>query len=186
MHITIFIVIALGVVVCMAAIVFNRLVSLNKQTERAWANIDVILKQRFDEIPQLIKVIEGYSAYEQSTLEKIMSARNHYGSAQSLDEKIAASNEMSLALKGVIAIGEAYPDLKANNSFMQLQTRVSALEGLIADRRELFNNTVTNYNTRIEQIPDILFARILGYTERPLYIPPASETVKPSLDLKIG
>ncbi|MBS1971005.1 MAG: LemA family protein [Bdellovibrionales bacterium] len=174
------------VILFMGVSVYNGLVSQKNQMDRAWANIEVILKQRFDEIPQLIEVIEQYASYEQNTLKKVIEARNHYSAANSIDSKIAASNEMSMALKGIVALGEAYPDLKANQSFVQLQSRVSELEGLIADRREFFNETVTNFNTRIAQIPDMFFANMLGYTEKPMYHPPASETTRPSLKMNIG
>lgn len=186
MFVPVFIGVIALVIVFMAINVYNGLVSQKNQIDRAWANIEVILKQRFDEIPQLIEVIEQYASYEQNTLKKVIEARNHYQSAETMDTKIAASNEMSMALKGIVALGEAYPDLKANQSFVQLQSRVSELEGLIADRREFFNETVTNYNTRIAQIPDMFFANMLGYTAKPMYHPPASETTRPSLKMNIG
>lgn len=186
MFVPVFVGVVALVVIFMGISVYNGLISQKNQIDRAWANIEVILKQRFDEIPQLIQVIEQYASYEQNTLKKVIEARNHYSSAQTMDTKIAASNEMSMALKGIVALGEAYPDLKANQSFVQLQSRVSELEGLIADRREFFNETVTNYNTRIAQIPDMFFANMLGYTEKPLYHPPESEMTRPSLKMNIG
>lgn len=125
-----------GILLSLGVSIYNNLVSQKQQIDRAWANIEVILKQRFDEIPQLIEVIEQSASYEQGTLKKVIEARSQYSSAQTIENKIAASNEMSLALKGVLALGESYPDLKANQSFVQLQSRVSELEGLIADRRE--------------------------------------------------
>ncbi|MFM6929530.1 MAG: LemA family protein [Bdellovibrio sp.] len=182
----IFVIIIGLVILFMAVSVYNSLVSLKQQIDRAWANIEVVLKQRFDEIPQLIEVIEQYASYEQNTLKKVIEARNQFVSAKSMENKIAASNEMSLALQGIVALGEAYPELKANSSFVQLQGRISELEGLIADRREFFNETVTNYNTRIYQIPDMFFARMLGYSEKLLYRPPTSETTRPSLKMDIG
>lgn len=181
-----FLVLVLLIVGIMMVTIYNGLVSLKNQIDRAWANVDVILKQRFDEIPQLIQVVEQYASYEQNTLNKIIQARSSYSSAQDIKSKINASNEMSLALKGLVALGESYPDLKANQSFLQLQGRISELENAIADRREHYNDTVTNYNTRIEQIPDVFFASLLGYAEKPLYRPPATETILPSLKLNMG
>lgn len=186
MFLLIFVGVASLTVVVMGITVYNNLVSLKNQVERAWANIEVILKQRFDEIPQILEVVEQYASYERNTLERVISARNQYQHASGISEKMSSSNEMSLALKGLIALGEAYPDLKANQSFLQLQGRVSELESHIADRREAFNETVTNFNTRLEQIPDVFFARILGYSAKPMYRPPAEEMTRPSLKMKLG
>ncbi|MBC7370983.1 MAG: LemA family protein [Bdellovibrionaceae bacterium] len=166
--------------------VYNNLVSLKNQIDRAWTNIEILLKQRFDEIPQIIQVVEQYASYEQKTLQRVIEARNNYSQSSSMGSKIDASNEMSTALKGLVALGEAYPDLKANQSFMQLQNRASELEGQITDRREFFNETVTNFNTRIAQIPDMFFAHFLGYNERQLYRPPAEEMTRPSLKMNVG
>ena len=166
--------------------IYNNLVALKNQMERAWTNIDIILKQRFDEIPQLIQVIEQYAQYEQQSFKKIVEARNAYMEAKNIDGKMKAANDLSSGLQGLLALGEAYPELKANASFVQLQSRVSELENQIADRRELFNESVTNFNTRIEQLPDVFFARALGYTEKPLYRPPVEQTTRPSLKMNLG
>lgn len=166
--------------------IYNGLVSLKNQIDRSWANVEVILKQRFDEIPQLVQVVEQYAGYEQSTLKKVIEARNTYMQAQTTEQKVSAANDMSKAFSGLLALGEAYPELKANTNFVHLQTRVSELENQIADRREQFNETVTNYNTRIQQIPDVFFARSLGYTSQSLYKVDASETVRPSLKMNLG
>ena len=174
------------VVLLMGVAIYNNLVSLKNQIDRAWTNIEILLKQRFDEIPQLIQVVEQYASYEQKTLQRVIEARNTFAQSSSMGGKIEASNEMSLALKGLVALGEAYPDLKANQSFMQLQNRASELEGQIADRREFFNETVTNFNTRIAQIPDMFFAGPLGYSAQPLYRPPAEEMTRPSLKMNVG
>ena len=180
-------VVLIGIVFAILSVnIYNGLVALNAQIDRAWANIDVILKQRFDEIPQLIQVIEQYAGYEQKTLQKIIEARNNYGKAQDINQKIQASNSLSSALGGIVALGEAYPDLKANQSFLQLQGRVSSLENQIADRREIFNEAVTNFNTRIQQFPDSIFAGILKYVPKNLYRPPANETAMPNLKMNIG
>ena len=165
--------------------VYNGLVSLKNQVDRAWANIDVILKQRFDEIPQLIQVLEQFVQYERGTIDRLVEARSHYGSAQGVDQKIQASKEMSVALRGVFAIGENYPELKSNQNFVQLQNRVSTLEDSIADRRETYNEAVTNFNTRLAQIPDVFFARLLGYQDKMLYQVSESEKTRPNLQMNI-
>ena len=174
------------VVLFMAVGIYNGLVSLKNQVQRSWANIDVILKQRFDEIPQLLEVIEQYVGHEKAMIREVMDARTRYGSARGIAEKIEASKEMSFALKGVLSIGEAYPELKSNENFSRLQNRVSDLESQLSDRREHYNESVTNFNTRLEQIPDVFFARILGYQPKNLFQVNESEKVRPSLKMNLG
>ncbi len=165
--------------------IYNGLVQLRAQLERTWSNIDVILKQRYDELPQLIQVIEQYAGYEAGILKELVQARAHYGSAQSVNEKIQASQEMSLALKGILAIGEAYPELKANQNFTQLQTRISQLESTLADRRESYNEAVANFNTRIEQFPDVFAARMLNYQRQQMFQVAEQERVAPNLKMNL-
>ncbi len=165
--------------------VYNGLVALRSQLERAWSNIDVILKQRFDEIPQLIQVIEQYAGYEAGVISKLSEARTRYGQASSVAEKIKASQELSVALSGVLAVGEAYPDLKANVNFAQLQSRISQLESTIADRRESYNETVANFNTRIDQIPDVFVARFLNYQRQEMFKVAEIEKQAPSLKMNL-
>lgn len=184
-----FVMIFVGVVICGLAVmsmnIYNGLIGLRNQLERAWANIDVILKQRYDEIPQLIQVIEQYANYESQVIQKLVEARTRYGSATEISEKIEASKEMSLALKGVFAIGEAYPDLKSNQNFVQLQTRISSLEDHIADRRETYNETVANFNTRIDQFPDVFVARMLNYQRQTMFQITEAERQAPSLKMDL-
>ena len=165
--------------------VYNGLVALNKQVDRSWANIDVILQQRFEEIGSLIKVIEQFTQYEKSVIDSLVEARTRYGRAQSVGDKIEASNGLAVALEGVFAIGENYPELKSSNNFMELQKRISSLEDSIADRREHYNDTVTNFNTRIHQIPDGIFAGFMGYRDKPLYKVEEKFKQAPSLDMNL-
>ncbi len=164
--------------------VYNGLVRLRHQLERAWANIDVILTQRCDEIPQLIQVIEQYASYESDLIKKLAESRQAYGTARSVSEKVHANQEISVALQGVMAIGENYPDLKANQNFTQLQHRVSDLEGMIADRRETYNEAVANFNTRLEQFPDVFVAGFLNYQRQELLR--ASEKARQAPSLKMN
>lgn len=164
-------------------ILFNGLVKLRRQVDKAWANIDVILRQRHDEIPQLIEVIQQYVKLERGILDGLVEGRSRYGSAKSTGEKVAAAQQLSVALNGAIALGEAYPDLKSNRNFMQLQKRISELENLISDRREWFNEAVTVFNTRIEQIPDRFFAGMLGYQSMGLFQAAPLERERPSLKM---
>lgn len=181
----IFIAVVLVGLTLMFVNVYNGLVSLRSQLERAWSNIDVILKQRFEEIPQLIQVIEQYAGYEAGVIEKLSQARSRYGQAGSVGDKIKASQELSVALSGVIAIGEAYPELKANTNFNQLQNRISTLESTISDRRETYNETVANFNTRIDQIPDVFVARFLNYQRQEMFKVLETEKVAPSLKMNL-
>lgn len=181
----IFIGIVLFGLAVMSMNIYNGLISLRSQLERAWANIDVILKQRYDEIPQLIQVIEQYVNYEGGLLTKLADARKHYGAAQDIPGKIEAAKEMSVALKGVLAIGENYPDLKSNQNFSQLQMRISQLEDQLADRRETYNEAVANFNTRIDQFPDVLAARMLNYNRQIMFQVSDMEKSMPSLKMNL-
>ena len=149
--------------------VYNQLVLVLVNTDKAWANIDVLLKQRYDEIPKLIKVCEGYMKYEQATLEKIIAARTRFMDAKSPAQAAAADASMAGALKTLFAVSENYPELKANANFKQLQDRISYLESQIADRREFYNESVAVFNTRIQQIPDLFIARLLNYQPKEMF-----------------
>jgi LemA protein len=149
--------------------IYNSLVRLRNDMDKAWANIDVLLKQRHDELPKLIETCKGYMQYEQKTFQMIVEARTAFLKATTIPEKAQADNLISGALKSLFAVSENYPDLKANNSFMQLQKRISELEERIADRREFFNDDVNTYNIRIQQLPDVFVARLLSLQRRDLF-----------------
>ena len=133
---------------------YNALVSLKNNVVRAWANIDVLLKQRHDELPKIVKTCEGYMQHERAVFDKLSEARNALMAAKSVAQRADAEALLSKALGQLFAVAEAYPDLKANQSFLQLQNRISDLENQIADRREFYNDVVTTFNTRIQQLPD--------------------------------
>ena len=162
--------------------VYNSLIAIRNECDRAWANIDVLLKQRFDELPKLVDTCKGYMKYEQETLQKIVEARTHWMQAKSVDEKLEANRESAAALKTLFAVAEKYPDLKANQSFLQLQGRISTIETQIADRRELYNDAVNTHNIRIAQLPDVFVARFLAYQPKPLFQAAAEERA----DVKIS
>jgi len=138
--------------------IYNSLVALKNQIARSWSNIDVLLKQRHDELPKLVSVCEGYMRHEREVFDKLSEARAALAQAKSLPERAQAEGQLTAALGRVFAVAEAYPDLKANVGFLQLQSRISDLENQIADRREFYNDTVTAFNTRIQQIPDAFVA----------------------------
>jgi LemA protein len=150
-------------------ILFNGLVRLRNENDRAWANIDVLLKQRHDEIPNLVETVKGYMQHEQQTLLAVTQARAASGNAGSIGQKAVADLQMASALRGLFAVAENYPQLKANANFLKLQNRISELEERIADRREFFNDDVNTYNTRIGQIPDVFVAGFMNLKPREMF-----------------
>jgi LemA protein len=149
--------------------IYNGLVALKTAIARAWANIDVLLKQRHDELPKLVKTCEGYMQHERAVFDKLSEARGALMKARSVGERAEAEGMITKALGSIFAVAEAYPDLKANQSFLQLQSRISDLENQIADRREYYNDTVTTFNTRIQQIPYTFVASWMALTPAELF-----------------
>ena len=147
---------------------YNTLVRLSNNIDKAWSNIDVILKQRHDELPKLVDVCNSYMTHERETLEGVTNARSAYSRSASIDEKAKAENRITTALGKLFAVAEQYPDLKANQEFLNVQQRISALESTIADRREFYNESINLYNISIEQIPALWVAQQIGYRARPL------------------
>ena len=145
--------------------IYNALVRMKNNIVKSWANIDVILKQRSDELPKLVDSVKGYMKHEEGVLTKVTQARTNFLDAQTVQEKAKANNMITEALKSLFAVAENYPDLKANESFLQLQTRISGLENELADRREFYNDSVNEYNIKIDSFPDLIVARMMGYTE---------------------
>ena len=150
-------------------ILYNGLVRLRNENDRAWANIDVLLKQRHDEIPNLVEAVRGYMQHEQQTLLAVTQARTASISAASISQKAVADLQVMSALRGLFAVAENYPQLKANENFLKLQNRISDLEERIADRREFFNDDVNTYNTRIRQVPDVFVASFIGLKPRDMF-----------------
>lgn len=152
-----------------AVTVYNSLVAVRREMDRAWANIDVLLQQRFDELPKLVEVCKAYMRHEQGTLDRVLAARGAFAGASGTDARVAATVRSVLPLQQLFAMAEAYPDLKANGQFAHLRKRISEIESGIADRRESYNDVVNAHNVRIEQFPDRLLAALLGYRERRLF-----------------
>ncbi len=150
-------------------ILYNGLVRLRNENDRAWANIDVLLKQRHDEIPNQVETVKGYMQHEQQTLLAVTQARAASMNAGSIGQKAVADLRMANALRGLFAVAENYPQLKANENFLKLQNRISEIEERIADRREFFNDDVNTYNTRIAQIPDVFVASFLSLKPRAFF-----------------
>jgi len=161
--------IILGIVVLLVLYVislYNKLVKLRNRIENAWAQIDVQLKRRWDLIPNLVETVKGYAAHESETLEAVIAARNAATTAAGPAEQAANENLLTGALRQLFAVSEAYPDLKANQNFLELQEELTATEGRIAYARQHYNDQVTRYNTGIETFPAVIIAGMLRFTQR--------------------
>jgi len=148
---------------------YNRLVALRQTVNQSWSDISVQLKQRHDLVPNLVETVKGYATHEKSTFEAVVNARNAAVSAQGPQAQAAAENMLSGALRQLFALAEAYPDLKANQNFLQLQSELADLENKIAASRRFFNNAVQEYNTGIQQFPAVLIARNMGFEAREFF-----------------
>jgi len=164
--------IILGVIVLLlvfAVSVYNGLIALRQRVNQSFADIDVQLKQRHDLIPNLVETVKGYAAHERGTLEAVVQARNAAMAAHGPAQQAAAENALTGALRQLFALSEAYPNLKANENFQQLQMELTDLENKIAASRRFFNNAVQEYNTGIQRFPAVLFAGALGFTEKQFF-----------------
>jgi LemA protein len=181
-------IVTLGVALIVAVylvMVYNSLVQIKNDVAKAWSNIEVLLKQRHDELPKLVETCKQYMKFEQETLARIVDARGRvYSAAQSHDVKAlgAAEGALRLGLGNLFALAEAYPELKANASFQQLQGRISGLEDSIADRREFYNESVNINNVKIAQFPDLIVARMFSFNAFDLL--EFSDTERRDVDVK--
>jgi len=174
-----------AVLLIYAISLYNHLVSVKHAVAKAWANIDVLLKQRHDELPKLVEVCKQYKQFEQSTLQKVIEARSQVHVARERQDVAAlgeAEGMLRAGLGGLFAVAEAYPELKANENFMQLQHRITSLENGIADRRELYNDSVNINNVQIEVFPASILAKMFGFDEKPLL--EFSSAEKADVDMK--
>jgi LemA protein len=170
MSTTAWIVIGVIVLIVLGAIaVYNGLVALRQRTNQAFADIDVQLKQRHDLIPNLVETVKGYAAHERGTLEAVVQARNAAIAAPGVDQKVAAENMLTGALRQLFALSESYPDLKANQNFQQLQEQLSDIENKLAASRRFYNNAVQEYNTGIQRFPAVMFAASFGFNPREFF-----------------
>jgi len=173
-----------AVLLVYVVLIYNNLVSLKHNVSKAWSNIDVLLKQRHDELPKLVETCRQYMKYEQETLEKVMQARSSVASAQQqgdIGQLGQAEGALRLGLGNLFALAEAYPDLKADETFQHLQARITGLENSIADRREFYNESVNINNVRIEQFPDVIIARMFNFKSFTLLEFSAEETADVNL-----
>jgi len=149
--------------------IYNRLVTLRNQVENAWGQIDVQLRRRFDLIPNLVETVKGYAAHEKEVFTKVTEARAKMASAQGVEDTAAADNMLTGALKSLFAVAENYPELKANENFLSLQTELSSTEDQLARAREIYNDAVMSFNTLIQVFPASLVAALGGFKSKTYY-----------------
>ena len=165
----------LGIVAVLAVLIigiYNRLVALRQTTNQAWSDIEVQLKQRQDLVPSLVNTVKGYASHEKETFREVIEARNRAVSADTVNGQAAAEGMLSQALGKLFALAEAYPELKANTNFLQLQDQLADIENKIAAARRFYNNSVQEYNTGREQFPAVLIAGPFGFQEREFFEAP--------------
>jgi LemA protein len=155
--------------------IYNSFVRLKNNIERAWSNIDVLLKQRHDEVNNLMNSVKGYMKFEKSVHLQVAKARTAFLNAGNVSEKARADDMMEATLKSIFAVAESYPKLKASENFLRFQKRITELEDHISDRREFYNDSVNTYNIRLEQIPYVLIARLFNYSKKQLFRADAAE-----------
>jgi LemA protein len=148
---------------------YNRLVGLRQNANSAFADVDVQFKQRQDLVPNLVETVKGYAAHERGTLDEVTAARAAAASATSVEGRVQAENALSGALGRLFAVAEAYPDLKANQNFLQLQAELTDIENKLAAARRFFNNAVGEFNAQAQQFPAVLFAPAMGFTQREFF-----------------
>lgn len=177
------IVILVIVVVLVVAIIalYNNLVKLRNMVDNAWAQIDVQLQRRLDLIPNLVETVKGYATHERGTLDEVTQARSAVMSATTPEGKMEADGILTGALKSLFAVAEAYPDLKANVNFQQLQAELSNTEDKISYMRQSYNDTVMKYNTAIQTFPAVLFAGMMGFSQRESFDAAAGSDVAPKV-----
>lgn len=166
----IWIIIAIIIVLAIAFVgMYNSFIKLKNSCEEAFSTMDVYMKKRFDLIPNLVETVKGYASHEKETLEKVMAARNGVQSAATVEEKMAQENVLTGTLKSLFAVAEAYPDLKANTNFLDLQNQLQSVEEDIANSRKYYNAVVKQFNTKCEMFPSNIIASIFHFEKKPMF-----------------
>lgn len=162
---------------------YNEIVALRQRIDKAWANVEVSLKQRHDELPNVVAAVRGVMAFEQSVLEQVTRLRAAWSPEQTIRQQASTSEATTAAVRQLFAVVERYPELRSQENVSALQAEIERLEGVIADRRELYNDTVYRYNTRIAQLPALLLAGIFGWTPRPFFKADPGDVERPDVSL---
>jgi LemA protein len=179
---------AIGLVIVVAGFVvvstYNAVVALRNRIAKAWANIDVALRQRYDQLPNLVEAVRDVMAFEQDVLEAVTEARAGYHADDPIPAQAATSDATSSAVRSLFAVVESYPELRSADNVMALQAEIARLENVIADRRELYNDQVFRYNTRIAQVPTNVLAGLFGWAPQPFFAADEDERAKPVVDIR--
>lgn len=177
---------ALAVTIFVAVVTFNALVGARQQVDKAWANIGVALRQRHDELPNLVDAVRGQMGFERATLQRVTDARAAFSPDAPVATQASVSAATSRAVRGLFAVVERYPELHSDQNVMALQAEIERLETVIADRRELYNDVVYRFNTRIAQFPGAFVASVLGWQPRPFFEASPSDLPVPATALGSG
>ena len=172
---TIIVIVAVVIIALILISMYNNLVKLRNNRENAFANIDVQLKQRYDLVPQLVNTVKGYAAHERELLEKVTAARSACMNATSINDRVQADNALGAALSGLRVAVEAYPELKANQNFLQLQNELSDIENKLASVRRFFNSATKELNNAVQSFPSNIIAGMFGFKKEPMFEIPASD-----------
>jgi LemA protein len=173
----------LAILLFLAVTSYNAVMSLRQRIDKAWSNIDVVLKQRHDQLPALVSAVRGLMAFEQEVLTEVARARAAYSPTDPIPEQAAQAEETSRAVRSLFAVVEAYPQVKSDANVLDLQNEIERIEGMIADRRELYNDQVYRYNTRISTLPTMLLAPMFGWRRREFFATDPSDLLRPATDL---
>ena len=162
---------------------YNAVVALRQRIDKAWSNIDVVLKQRHDQLPNLVAAVRDLMAFERDVLTRVTEARSAYTPAAPIHDQAVTSEATTAAVRSLFAVVERYPDIKAQGNVQDLQDEIARLEGMIAARRELYNDQVYRYNTRITQVPGVVLAPIFGWRPREYFAADPADALRPNVDL---
>jgi LemA protein len=162
---------------------YNAVMSLRQRIDKAWSNIDVVLKQRHDQLPALVSAVRGLMAFEQDVLTEVARARAAYSPTEPIPDQAVHAEETTRAVRSLFAVVEAYPEVKSDANVLELQAEIERLESMIADRRELYNDQVYRYNARITTLPTMLLAPMFGWKQRPFFAARPGELERPATDL---
>ena len=178
---------AVGLVLALAVFLglsnFNAVIALQQRADKAWANIDVVLKQRHDMLLNLVAAVRGLMAFEATVLTEVTEARAAYSPSEPIPSQAATSDRTSAAVRSLFAVVERYPDIKSGANVLELQGEIERIEGIIADRRELYNDQVYRYNPKITTVPTIILAWLLRWVPRDFFQADPADTVKPDVEL---
>jgi LemA protein len=180
------VVLAIGIIGFVAYATYNDVVALRQRIEKAWANIDVALKQRWDELPNLVEAVREAMTFEHEVVTEVARLRAAYSPSEPIPDQAATSEATTSAVRQLFAVVERYPQLRSQTNVLDLQDEIERLEGVIADRRELYNDQVYRYNTRIAQVPALYLAGLFGWQPRPFFAVQSGEGAKPDATLAIG